>query len=113
PNPQMRLLPGMYVRARVEQGVDEATITVPQQAVQRDAGGGSSVFVVGAENKVEVRPVQTGSALGDRWVVTSGLQANDVVIVEGFQKIRPGAPVEPVAWKAQSESNVPASPAAK
>src|SRR5690606_22335232 len=53
PSPQMRLLPGMYVRARVEQGVDEATITVPQQAVQRDAGGGSSVFVVGAENKVE------------------------------------------------------------
>ncbi len=113
PNPQMRLLPGMYVRTRVEQGVDEATITVPQQAVQRDAGGGSSVFVVGAENKVEVRPVQTGSALGDRWVVTSGLQANDVVIVEGFQKIRPGAPVEPTQWKAQSESNVPASPAAQ
>lgn len=113
PNPQMRLLPGMYVRARVEQGVDESTITVPQQAVQRDAAGRSSVYVVGAENKVEVRPVTTGSALGDRWVITGGLQTGDVVIVEGFQKIRPGAPVEPTAWKAQTESNTSAAPAAQ
>lgn len=102
PNPKSVLLPGMYVRVRVEQGIDEAAITVPQQAVQRGANGDAGVYVVGADNKVETRPIQTGAAVGDRWVVTKGLAPNDVVIVEGFQKIRPGAQVKPVPWKAAS-----------
>ncbi|VCU72544.1 Multidrug resistance protein MexA precursor [Pigmentiphaga humi] len=111
PNPKMVLLPGMYVRVQVEQGVDEAAITVPQQAVQRGANGDASVLVVGAENKVEARPVKTGAAVGDRWIVTQGLQANDVVIAEGFQKVRPGAQVKPVPWKPAAAPAAGAQPA--
>jgi len=118
PNPQNVLLPGMYVRVRVEQGVDEAAITVPQQAIQRGTAGEASVFVVNAEGKVEPRPVKTGAALGDRWLISSGLQANDVVVVAGFQKLRPGAQVKPVPWKPEAgaaaapSSVAPARPAA-
>jgi len=111
PNPKNILLPGMYVRVRVEQGIDEAALTVPQQAVQRGANGDASVYVVGAENKVEPRPIQTGAAVGDRWIVTQGLKPDDVVIVEGFQKVRPGAQVKPVPWKPKAAS-APAQPAA-
>ncbi len=111
PNPQTILLPGMYVRARIEQGVDEAAITVPQQSVQRGAGGETSVLVVGAENKVESRHIATGAAVGDRWVVTEGLKPDDVVIVEGFQKVRPGGEVKPIPWKPAAE-RAPAAPAA-
>lgn len=102
PNPQQVLLPGMYVRVQVEQGVDEAAITVPQQAIQRGTAGEASVFVVNAQNKIEPRPVTTGAALGDRWLVRSGLQANDVVVVAGFQKLRPGAEVKAVPWKPEA-----------
>ncbi|AZG08043.1 efflux RND transporter periplasmic adaptor subunit [Pigmentiphaga sp. H8] len=110
PNPNNVLLPGMYVRVRVEQGIDEAALTVPQQAVQRGANGDASVYVVGAENKIEPRQVKTGAAVGDRWIITQGLKPNDVVIVEGFQKVRPGAQVKPVPWKPAAES-APAQPA--
>lgn len=110
PNPNNVLLPGMYVRVRVEQGIDEAALTVPQQAVQRGANGDASVYVVGAENKIEPRPVKTGAAVGDRWIVTQGLKPNDVVVVEGFQKVRPGAQVKPVPWKPAAEP-APAQPA--
>jgi membrane fusion protein (multidrug efflux system) len=98
PNPDRFLLPGMYVRARVEQAVSEKAIVVPQQAVQRDVNG-SSVFVAGAGNKVEVRPVKTEAARDNQWIVSEGLKPGDRVIVEGFQKLRPGAPVKPVPWK--------------
>ncbi|MDX3908131.1 MAG: efflux RND transporter periplasmic adaptor subunit [Pigmentiphaga sp.] len=109
PNPKQVLLPGMYVRVRVEQGIDEAAITVPQQAVQRGPNGDTSVLVVGPEGKVQPRVIQTGAAVGDRWIVTQGLQANDVVIVEGFQKVRPGAVVKPVPWKPAAAAT-PAAP---
>lgn len=99
PNPDQKLLPGMYVRVQVEQGVDESALTVPQQAVQRGNAGEASVMVVGADGKVQSKPVKTGAAQGDRYVVTSGLAPNDVVVVEGFQKLRPGAEVKPVPWK--------------
>jgi membrane fusion protein (multidrug efflux system) len=98
PNPDRFLLPGMYVRARLEQGVNESAITVPQQAVQRD-NNGASVMTVGADGKVAPRPIRTGSAQGDKWIVTDGLKEGDVVIVEGLQKVQPGAPVKPVPWK--------------
>lgn len=97
PNPDRALLPGMYVRAKLEQAINEAAIVVPQQAVMRDLNG-SSVFVVGEDNKVAIRPVKTGSAQGDNWVVSDGLKAGDRVIVEGVQKVKPGAPVKPVPW---------------
>jgi membrane fusion protein (multidrug efflux system) len=98
PNPERRLLPGMYVRVRLEQGVDQGALRVPQQAVQRSTDGGASVWVLDAENRPVPRPVKTGAAVGDEWVVREGLKAGDTVIVEGFQKIRPGAPVQPTPW---------------
>ena len=98
PNPDHKLLPGMYVRAKLEQAVNESAILVPQQAVIRDLNG-ATVLVVGADNKVAVRPVTTGAAQGNSWVVTDGLKTGDQVIVEGLQKVKPGAPVKPVPWK--------------
>jgi membrane fusion protein (multidrug efflux system) len=98
PNPDRALLPGMYVRARLEQAVDEQAIVVPQQAVMRDQNG-AAVFVVGSDDKVIARPVKTGAAQGNNWVITDGLQSGDRVIVEGLQKTRPGAPVKPVPWQ--------------
>ncbi|MCI1015311.1 MULTISPECIES: efflux RND transporter periplasmic adaptor subunit [unclassified Herbaspirillum] len=97
PNPKRLLLPGTYVRTKIEQAVDEQALLVPQQAVMRDAGG-SSVLVVNAENKVEPRPVKTGGARGNNWQVLDGLKEGDRVIVEGLQKVRPGASVKPVQW---------------
>ena len=98
PNPDRFLLPGMYVRARLEQAVNESAITVPQQAVQRD-NNGASVMTVGADGKVAPRPIKTGSVQGDKWIVTDGLKQGDVVIVEGLQKVKPGVAVQPVPWK--------------
>lgn len=113
PNPDSFLLPGMYVRARVEQAVNEQALAVPQQAVQR-AVTGASVFVVGAEDKVEVRPVKTSAARNNMWIISEGLKAGDRVIIEGFQKLRPGAPVKPVPWNAgkAAPAAAPAAPSA-
>jgi len=97
PNPKRVLLPGTYVRAKIEQAVDEQALVVPQQAVMRDLNG-SSVFVVDADNKVAPRVVKTGSAQGNNWQVIDGLKEGDRVIVEGLQKVRPGAAVKPVQW---------------
>lgn len=110
-NTDQVLLPGMYVRARIDQGVDEKALLVPQQAVQRDANGDSSLMVV-KDEKVTVAPVKVGSVLDGKYLITSGVQAGDVVIVEGFQKIRPGAPVAAMPWKAP-ESGAAAAAAAK
>ncbi|THK36307.1 efflux RND transporter periplasmic adaptor subunit [Ensifer sp. MPMI2T] len=98
PNPNNDLLPGMYVRVQIQQGLEKDAITVPQQAVQRNNAGQSQVYVVNADNKVEFRNVTLGRTVGDRWQVTSGLKAGEKVIVEGFQKVGPGAPVQPSAW---------------
>ncbi|GHC77596.1 efflux RND transporter periplasmic adaptor subunit [Limoniibacter endophyticus] len=99
PNPEGDLLPGMYVRVKVEQGVQRNALAVPQQAVQRDNSGQASVMVVGADNKAEIRRVRTDRAVGERWVVSEGLSPGDRVIVDGFQKIGPGAPVNPTPWQ--------------
>ena len=111
PNPDRTLLPGMYVRAKLEQAVNEAAILVPQQAVIRDLNG-STVLVVGEDNKVAIRPVKTGAAQGDSWVVTDGLKPGDRVIVEGLQKVKPGAPVKPVPWKGPVGATLAAGPGA-
>jgi membrane fusion protein (multidrug efflux system) len=106
----------MYVRARLEQAIREQAISVPQQAVARSADG-ASVMVVGADGKVAVRPVKTGGAQGNAWVINEGLQAGDQVIVEGLQKVKPGAAVKVVQWqpKAPSAANTAdgASPSAQ
>jgi membrane fusion protein (multidrug efflux system) len=99
PNPDKLLLPGQYVRAKLEQGVRDDAIAVPQQAVQHDASG-STVMLVGTDGKVAAQPVTTGDAQGDKWLITKGLKAGDRVIVEGFQKVKPGATVKAVEWKA-------------
>ncbi len=97
PNPNRTLLPGMYVRARLEQAVNDAALTVPAQAVQRTTDG-ASVMVVGPDNKVAARPVKADTLQGNVWIVSAGLKPGDRVIVEGLQKAKPGATVKPVAW---------------
>lgn len=109
PNPEDDLLPGMYVRVQIEQGVENAAIAVPQQAVQRDTGGQAFVYTVGEESKILVKPVVTGRVVGGRWVIGSGLNPGDRVVVEGFQKIRPGAPVAPQEWKPGAQAATPAA----
>jgi len=100
PNPEKILLPGMFVRGRVDVAVEDQAVTVPQRGVSREANGQASVLVVNAQNQVEQRSIQTGSASGDKWIVTSGLQAGDRVVVDGLQKIRVGATVKPVPFEA-------------
>ncbi len=111
PNPEQQLLPGMYVRAVLDQGMANDAITVPHQAVSHTPRGGAQAMVVNAENKVEVRPLQVDQALNDRWRVTDGLKAGDRVIVDGLQKIRPGAEVTPVPAAAPTDAAAPSSPA--
>lgn len=93
PNPDNILLPGMYVRAMVGAGVRENGVLVPQQGIARDPKGNTTALVVGKDNKVEVRQVKVSRTVGDKWLVDSGLAVGDRVIVEGLQKVRPGAPV--------------------
>ena len=98
PNPAGLLLPGMYVRVRLEQAQAEAGIVVPQQAVTRGSTG-DSVMVVGSDGKVAPRPVKIGSSIEGQWVVLDGLKAGEQVMVDGFQKLRGNAPVKAVPWK--------------
>ena len=88
----------MYVRVRIEQGIDCDAIAVPQQAVQRNGGGGSEVFVVRDDDRVVAQPIRTGAAQDGQWFVTEGLKAGDRVVVEGFQKFAPGDKVKPQSW---------------
>jgi len=98
PNPQRSLLPGQFVRVRVEAGVRPNGMRLPQRAVTLTPNGGT-VMVVGAKNMVEVRPVKLGVLDGDSWVIDSGLKAGEHVIVDGLQKVAPGSPVKPVVGK--------------
>ncbi len=107
PNPERLLLPGMFARGRLEQAVVNQATTVPQRAVARGANGTATALVVGPDNKVELRTVTTDAAVGDKWVVTSGLKAGDRVIVEGLQKAAPGAVVNPVP-AGNAATNAPA-----
>jgi membrane fusion protein (multidrug efflux system) len=109
PNPEGLLLPGMYVRVRIGQAQLANAITLPQQAVTRTPQG-DTVMVVGADNKPAPRTVNVGRAQQGQWVIEGGLKAGERVIVDGFQKMRPGAPVTPVPWRA--DGRVAASAAA-
>ncbi len=95
PNPEHILLPGMYVRAIVGTGTRQSGLLVPQQGIARDPKGHTSAMVVGQDGKVEVRTVRVSQAIGDKWLVEEGLAAGDKVIVEGLQKVQPGALVQP------------------
>jgi membrane fusion protein, multidrug efflux system len=109
PNPKGLLLPGMYVRVRLEQAQALDGIALPQQAVTRGPTG-DSVLVVGADGKVSPRPIKVGSSQGAQWVVLDGLKAGEQVMVDGFQKLRGNAPVKAVPW--QASASAPAAAAA-
>ena len=101
PNPGQVLLPGMYVRAVVEEGVVEKAILVPQRGVTRDPKGNAVALVVDGADKVEQRMLQVDRAVGDQWLVRDGLKAGDRLILEGLQKVRPGMPVKVVPFGAK------------
>ena len=116
PNPKQYLLPGMFVRAILEEGINENAILIPQQGVTRNPKGDAEVMVVGAEEKVESRPIKVVRTVGDNWLVSDGLKAGDRVILEGFQKARPGTQVKTVPFGSKPEtppSGTPQPAAAK
>lgn len=104
PNPQHTLLPGMFVRARIDEGVNPSAMLVPQQGVTRTPRGDATVLLVNDKNQVETRNVVAAQAVGDQWLITSGLKAGDKVIVSGLQKVRPGVTV-----KAEEDTAAPAA----
>lgn len=110
PNPDQLLLPGMFVRVRLEQGVNEKALLVPVQAVQYATDGSASLMLV-KDGVVQTAPVKLGSLINERIIVNDGIEPGDTVVVAGFQKIRPGAPVEPMPWKegAASEKAEPST----
>ena len=104
PNPRQLLLPGMFVRAVVTEGMNEQAILVPQRGVTRNPAGKAMVMVVGAEDKVEARVIKVVQTVGESWLVSEGLQAGDRVILEGIQKARPGTQVKVVPFGAKPEA---------
>jgi membrane fusion protein (multidrug efflux system) len=111
PNPKGLLLPGMFVRAVVKDGLSEQAILIPQQSVSRDSKGNPLALIVDSEGKVQQRMLRLDRAIRDKWLITSGLAAGDHVIVEGIQKARPGASVTEVPFDAGQKSG--AGPQAK
>jgi membrane fusion protein (multidrug efflux system) len=104
PNPKGLLLPGMYLRAVVQEGINNEAILIPQQAVSRDPMGNPVTLIVDGNGKVAQRMLTLDRAIGDRWLVTSGLAPGERVIVEGVQKVRPGASVKVVPFQADGTS---------
>ncbi|MFD1711196.1 efflux RND transporter periplasmic adaptor subunit [Ottowia sp. GY511] len=100
PNPGGVLMPGMYVRAQLPVGVQPQALLIPQKSVVRDPSGRANVWVVGADDKVERRPVTLAQAIGSQWMVEDGLKSGDRIVVDGFQRVRPGIQVKPVAGSA-------------
>lgn len=99
PNPEGELLPGMYVRIVIEQGIQSDGIAVPQQAIQRDGSGRAQVYVLKPDGVLELRPVRTGRTLGNSQIIEHGLKPGEEIMVEGFQKIRAGARFTGTPWK--------------
>ncbi len=112
PNPKGVLLPGMFVRGVVQEGVNEQAILIPQQTVSRDPKGNPVAMIVGADGKVAQRQLVLDRAIGDQWLVTSGLAAGDRVIAEGIQKVRPGVPVKEVPFDKDVKQGAASPPAA-
>lgn len=112
PNPKRQLLPGMYVRAQVQSGVQGQALLVPQAAVSRDARGNATAMVV-KNGKAEARPLQTGAVVNGQWLVTAGLAAGDQLIVDGLQRLRPGTPVQATPAAAASAATAASATAAR
>ncbi len=98
PNPGGELLPGMFVRARLVEGRKSDALLLPQFAVSRNSKGEATAFVVGADDKAELRVLETGRVLGNQWLITEGLKPGDRIIMNNLQKLRPGAPVKAVPY---------------
>jgi membrane fusion protein (multidrug efflux system) len=107
PNPDMTLLPGMYVRVQIVQGIDPDALAVPQQAVRRNDAGEGEVFVVRNDNRAALTPVRLGHAIGDRWLILDGVEPGDRIIVDGFQKFIAGDVVRPKLWSASGRAQEP------
>ena len=110
PNPGRELLPGMYVRMALEGAVAEATLLVPQIAVTRDAKGNGLVYVIGPDDRLEQRSLVTNRAVGDQWIVESGLKAGERIVVEGLQKVRAGMTVKVIDDAAAVQQSVSRQP---
>jgi len=108
PNPKGELLPGTFVRARYEEGVNTQALLAPQQGITRNYRGDPTAYVVAADGTAELRVLKTGRTYQDSWVIESGLQAGERVIVTNLQRIRPGVPVKPVPLQPKA---APAAPA--
>jgi membrane fusion protein (multidrug efflux system) len=112
PNPNADLLPGMYVRAVLQEGVKEQALLVPQQAVSRDSTGKPTAYIVDAQHKLQRRVLETERAIGDQWLVRSGLQAGDQLVVDGQQRAAPGVEVKTVQWSPKARSGTETAKAA-
>jgi len=110
PNPKQTLLPGMFVRAILEEGVSENAILIPQRGVTRNPKGEAMVMAVGAEEKVEPRVIKVARTVGDNWLVSEGLKAGDRVILEGLQKARPGTQVKALPFGSKQDATPAAVP---
>jgi len=99
PNPNLTLLPGMYVRVQIVQGIDPDALAVPQQAVRRNNAGGSEVFVVRDDNRARLVQIRLGHAIDNRWLVLDGVKPGDRIVVDGFQKFADGDVVAPKLWR--------------
>ena len=106
PNPREVLLPGMFVRAVVEEGMVDKAILAPQRGIGRDQRGEPTALVIGQDNTVELRRLKTDRVIGNDWLVTDGLNEGDKLIVEGLQKVAPGARVRPSEIVSESKSSV-------
>lgn len=113
PNPDGDLLPGLYVRVLIEQGVEDNALAVPQQAIQRNAAGQAQLQILKEDGALELRPVRTGRTIENRVVITDGLKSGEQVVAEGFQKIRPGGRFKGVPWQpvGSAPNGGPAKPA--
>ncbi|HRI80990.1 MAG TPA: efflux RND transporter periplasmic adaptor subunit [Opitutaceae bacterium] len=108
PNPKGELLPGTFVRARYAEGVNPQALLAPQQGITRNYRGDPTAYIVGADGTAELRVLKTGRTYRDSWVIESGLQAGERVIVTNLQRIRPGVPVKPVPFQPKAAPAVPA-----
>ena len=112
PNPEGLLMPGMYVQALLPTGLASDALLIPQQAVSRDLTGRANVLVVNADDVIEKRPVELARALGSRWLVDSGLAAGERLVVDGFQRIKPGDKVNPQVVDLNARPSQPKPPQA-
>ena len=107
PNPTLTLLPGMYVRVQIVEGIDPDALAVPQQAVRRNNAGGSEVFLMRDDNRAKLVQVRLGHAIDDRWLILDGVKPGDRVIVDGFQKFADGDVVTPKLWRETRQADQP------